>query len=147
ALWTASSLGRTAEVRQLLADGADIHQRERRWKSSPLHAASERGHGEVVGLLLDKGAAVSATSNLGSTPLHWAANEAVTRLLLEHGAEVSAKNNLGESPLHWAAIRGRESVVHLLMDTGADVLSEAKDGRTPEGLATSRGHPQIAAMI
>ena len=103
ALWTAASLGRTEEVRQLLAGGADIEQREEVGGeiSTPLYYAAFEGHEAVVRLLLGKGAKVSVKSIYGWTPLHAAVSgghESVVRLLLAHGADPSAKTKKGYTP-------------------------------------------------
>ena len=37
-----------------------------------LHLASRQGHIEIVIFLLEKGANLESTDNLGRTPLHWA---------------------------------------------------------------------------
>jgi hypothetical protein len=106
-----------AEVRQLLADGADIE---------------ERGQGSNATSLI-------AASRLG--------NEAVVRVLLEHGALTSATTDDGWTPLHYAAFKGREAVVRLLIEHGADASAEDRFGWTPEALANSESYHYIASMI
>ena len=59
-----------------------------------LHRAAERGHEEVVGFLIKKGADVNATANLGWTPLHVAAQKgelSVVKRLVKAGAKVEAR--------------------------------------------------------
>jgi len=41
---------------------------------TPLHDAAEKGHGEVVRLLLEAGADRDARTNNGRTPMHYAQN-------------------------------------------------------------------------
>jgi len=56
---------------------------------TPLILASWMGHTEVVGLLLRKGADVSAKTNIGSTALKLAAergHEKIVALLRKYGA-------------------------------------------------------------
>ncbi|KAJ1476981.1 ankyrin repeat-containing domain protein [Baffinella frigidus] len=60
---------RTAEVRQLLADGADI-ERGGQFHTTPLHGAACSGHADILRLLLEHGADTSATGIGGWTPLH-----------------------------------------------------------------------------
>ena len=68
ALWTAAAQKRTAEVRQLFADGAvNIEERgglggEGRVGPTPLHQAASQGHREVVQLLREAGVGVSAVT-------------------------------------------------------------------------------------
>src|SRR5262245_61069057 len=98
---------------------------------TPLHWAAERGHKDVVEVLLTAGADISAKNGHGGTPLHtavWNANEDVSKLLLSRGAKldiftmaglglkdrlallldkdrklVDAKDPEERTPLHWAA--------------------------------------------
>lgn len=65
--WSAEE-GRLDSVRNLLAQGADLHIRDF-FGETPLHYAAERGHLEVVMALLDAGADASLTDNSHRTPL------------------------------------------------------------------------------
>ena len=150
ALWTAAQDGRVEEVRQLLSEDADIDQRGGPCQSSPLCEAVCHDHEEVVQMLLENGAEVSARSNNGYTPLHCAAlsgHEALALVLLAKGAEVSARSTNGLAPLHCAALCGTEPVARVLLHVGADLQSTTDDGRTAEDIATQYSHPQVAAML
>ena len=68
--WAAEE-GRLDSVRNLLAQGADLHIRDF-FGETPLHYAAERGHLEVVVALLDAGADASLTDNSERTPLRCA---------------------------------------------------------------------------
>ena len=59
---------------------------------TPLHLAADRGHTEVVELLITKGAEVNAQSDGGNTPLDWAvdsahSDEETADLLRKHGGK------------------------------------------------------------
>ncbi|KAJ1473746.1 ankyrin repeat-containing domain protein, partial [Baffinella frigidus] len=103
--WTATSLGRTEEVRRLLAEGADVQDIGEEG-SSLLHAAAAEANEDVLRLLLlQQGSDVLAKDNRGATPLHFAAHagsETSSIVLLEHGADASASDNTGMTPLHYA---------------------------------------------
>ena len=67
-LWTASWLGRTEKVQQLIEAGeADVEATGGPRQSTPLRSASYRGNLEVVKLLIAHGANVSARDSLGAT--------------------------------------------------------------------------------
>ena len=117
ALWTAARDGRADEVEQLLSEEVDIEERGGASVCTPLHVASAMGNDEVV------------------------------LLLLEHGAEVSARNNKGGTPLHYAARHGHSETLRFLLHTGADLQSRNNNGWTPEDLARVYSHPQVVAML
>lgn len=52
-------------------------------------------------------------------------------LLIDKGADVSAKDNSGMTPLHYTAEDGDIYVAELLVASGADVNTKDNDGKTP----------------
>lgn len=81
----------------------------------PLHFGACRGNGEVVRMLLAKGADKDARDASGFTPLHYAASQGQdesSRFLLEARADPTLTDYIGFSPLHWAAFRGHHTPVH-----------------------------------
>ena len=73
---------------------------------TPLHVAAKWGKGNMVGLLLDKGANLEAKTRDGLTPLHCAArsgHENVVDAMLQRGAPISAKTKNGLASLHMAS--------------------------------------------
>ena len=115
--------GRTNEVEQLLAKGADPNALDKEYGWTPLHAAAAGGHLPVVRLLLARGAKVNALDKRGATPLECAArgHTAVVRLLLDHGADPNLAGHPCCRPLRTAAALSRDPrVLTLLLDHGAD---------------------------
>ncbi|KAJ1482796.1 ankyrin repeat-containing domain protein, partial [Baffinella frigidus] len=124
ALWRASLNGHTEEVRRLLAEGADIEGKGGEDECTPLLAAAQTGNDELVLLLLEKGANVSARDNNGWNSLLHAAHigrEGAVRALLNYGAVVSEKDDDGWTALHCAASEGHEAVSRLLLAKGAEL--------------------------
>jgi len=68
----------------------------------PLTLAAESGdHGEMVKLLLEKGAGVNERSSDGNTPLLHAARKGragIVRILAGKGADINAKDNRATPP-------------------------------------------------
>jgi ankyrin repeat protein len=111
----------------------------------PIHDAARNGDlRKVKALLKDHPDLVSSKdSNLGGTPLHWAAisgRKDVAQWLLSMAAEVNARDaNFGRTPLHWAAENGYRDVAELLLANKAAINGKDDDGKTPLHCAASYG--------
>src|SRR4051812_2852802 len=95
-LHDAANKGDVGQIRQLVATGADLGERDAFGTPfTPLHHAAARGHPEAVTVLLELGADPNALAGDGSTALHWAAargdRESVA-LLLAKGADPNIEN-------------------------------------------------------
>ncbi|KAK2024949.1 ankyrin, partial [Colletotrichum zoysiae] len=55
----------------------------------------------------------------------------IVRLLLENGADISALDMEGATALHLASLAGHTEVVELLCAKGADVTAVNQEGSTP----------------
>ena len=103
-----------------------------------LHSAATGRSTNIVGMLLDRGAAIEARGDDGCTALHLAAfwgKEGVVRLLIEAGANVNAKRNDKATPRSLAAAANHESIEKLLLEHGAE---EEGVSRYLDGNAQSR---------
>ena len=129
--WARTPLSRSVSADPELVKAWDIRD------STPLHIAAEKGHSEVVALLLAMGADPNARDIDGHTPLHNAASEGLAELLLKAGAEANAKGEYLYSPLHKAAARGHGPTVRVLFAAGARVNAASRQGWTALHCATS----------
>jgi ankyrin repeat protein len=108
------------------------------------------GSGEVIALLLERGARTNVKDQMGLTPLHHAAgagNGAALKALLAAKADVRAVDNAGSTPLHWAAARGRVDAAHLLLATHAGRDVADGEGQTPLHMAVAAGHTEVARVL
>lgn len=98
----------------------------------PLHMAARAGHAEIVRLLLNNGALVTAVTcnstygpGHGSTPLHFAARSGsldCVEELLAWGADRTQKDLMGQTPYVVAANRGNLGCAAILNPSAAEPM-------------------------
>jgi len=124
--------GDAEAVRALIANGADVKERNITGGDTPLHRAASGGTAEVVEILLEAGALVNARNTFEDAPLHHAARNEnsgeITRALLAGGADLYAGDSDESTPLHWAAREGSVDMVLILLAEGMDVNTQSQWG-------------------
>ncbi|KAF9414536.1 hypothetical protein HW555_007610 [Spodoptera exigua] len=123
-------------------------------KQTPLHLASASGQIEVCKLLLELGANIDATDELGQKPIHAAAqnnyNEVVQLFLQQHPNLVMATTKDGNTCAHIAAIQGSVKVIEELMKfdrTGVISARNKLNDSTPLQLAAEGGHADVVRVL
>jgi serine/threonine-protein phosphatase 6 regulatory ankyrin repeat subunit B len=107
ALDVAALNGQTAKVQRLIADGVEIKRHP-----DALRCAAEKGHFQIVKLLIDKKADVDSHKKPGDTALFVAAREGhsqIVQLLIDKGATVNCKAKDAFTALHGAAQGGHDN--------------------------------------
>lgn len=117
-----------------------------------LHFAAFFNRAEIAGILIHKGADVSAVARnpMKVMPLHSATaahSGEIVRLLLENGASPNVPQEGGWVPLHEAAQIGDKEMVTVLLRHGADPYLRSNDGRTAAEMAKAKGHDEIAELL
>ena len=101
--------------------------------SALLHAATSRGHLEMVKKLLKSGATVDLPTNLGYTALMSAAYNgylSIVLVLLQHSADPDLQDIDGNTALMGAAGGGHEACVQALLRAKANTELLDNDGHT-----------------
>ena len=116
------------------------------------YKAAERGHGEVVRILLDVVDPLNAIRYPGGfSPLYKAAREgniAALEILLEDGRlPFDGRTEKGITPLFAAAAEGRFACVAALLRSGADASITNIDGLLPVDVASRNGHDEVATIL
>jgi hypothetical protein len=148
-LVSAAMDGKLQEVKEALDDGARVDAATEDGLT-PLSWATERGHKEIAGILIEKGAKMDAAGKDGGTPLYnaaWEGHKEIAAMLIARGANVNAANKDGRIPLHNAVIKGHKEIVGMLVARGARVDTANKDGVTPLYWAIGNGHKEIVEVL
>lgn len=135
-IFKAAEAGDICRVQDLIAQGADVNKLRDSccWSQTPLYYAAEKGHRDIVQLLLDHGADVNLKNEIGHTALYEAAETGRTeavQILLEMGARVDLQSRDGLTPLHVAAQAGNTAMVQILLNKGSFINQPDNYGYTP----------------
>ena len=92
-------------------------------RTTALIWAAEKGHADMVKLLLENDATASFGDRYGSSAIHHAAANGfagVIEVLAHGGANIESENHRGARPLHVAAQFGQSEAAETLLSLGAD---------------------------
>eukprot|EP00439_Symbiodinium_sp_Y106_P069532 s1754_g11.t6 len=115
---------------------------------TPLHAASERGHLQLVRFLLGTRSELTASRKM-EMPVHLAARQghaSVLQLLLSKRAGVSQQSELG-TPLHAAIMSGCRNTTELLLKRKAPVHERDSKGNQALHVAAKYGDMTMVQML
>jgi ankyrin repeat protein len=151
-LHQAAEDGDSAEVKRLIAQGADVNasDQEHKDKVTPLCVAAGEGYAEIVKILLERGANVDANDSHGYTPLFyaiWSEDEQTVRNLISADANVNVEPKDDVSPLYYAVWQDHVGIVRVLLDAGAKARPEDFRGWSPFQFALEQGNPAIVTLL
>ncbi|HKO97555.1 MAG TPA: ankyrin repeat domain-containing protein [Pyrinomonadaceae bacterium] len=145
ALHLAAFHGHASVVEELLSF-LPMHEYETDPQRPLLPWTVNKGHLNIVRILLDTGAPIDSSSpGDGSTALHVAAFKGrpdIVEMLVKAKASINCQMTDGFTPLHLAAQGGHIEIVKTLLATGADVYATTSRRYTPLHSATQERHPE-----
>jgi ankyrin repeat protein len=115
----------------------------------PLHIAAQKGHADIIRLLVEKGAKVDMPDEQGHTPLFHAADKGMVEAvatLLDLGADIHHISHTSRTALFGAAMRNHTEVIELLLDRGADPNATV-NGSTALFYAVGNGHYDAVKLL
>jgi ankyrin repeat protein len=149
-LLAAAQQANAAEVRALLAAGADANARASDG-STPLLYAAHFADADSVQALLGAKADPNLANRYGVAPMHEAALRAdasLLKTLIAAGAKVDLALPQGETPLMLASRTSGVEAVRLLIEHGANVnVVEQWQGQTPLMYAAAYDRGEVAAAL
>ncbi|XP_063407826.1 inversin-like [Mytilus trossulus] len=149
-LLEAATIGRVAELKLCLANGANIDYRKEYGGWTALMLAARFGHVEVCRLLLENRCETDITSGGGWTALMLVARGGhveVCRLLLENRCKTDITDVRGWTALMSAASEGHVEVCQLLLENRCKTDITYVDGKTALHLAAEWGYLQTTRCL
>lgn len=143
---TAIVTGNIAALKQHIAAGSNLNEKDPIGGSSPLITACLFGKTEMAKLLMNAGVELNFQNNDGSTPLHTAAffcRPEIVQLLLAKGANKTIKNKYGQTA--YETVAGEFANVKAVYETIGKML--APMGLKLDNAYIEKTRPQIAAML
>lgn len=148
-LVTAAFANDLDQVKELLAKGEDVNEREDDGTTA-LDLAVSHGNLEMVQWLLSRGANARATHTNGETALFWLTEDNAVptlQLLLQAGLDVDHADNDGNTPLLRFSSYGTYAVVKALVEQGANVNLANKIGRSALMEASANGSTESVRIL
>ena len=119
---------------------------------TPMHAATEAGHANIISLLIEHGADIEARSKSinGGTPLNraaWDGRLEIGQYLLDHGADINARDSQHHTPLIHAAVEGKVEFARVLLERGAEINARSNYGGSALSRAAQYGYTQVVRLL
>eukprot|EP00293_Proteomonas_sulcata_P019550 CAMPEP_0184295290 /NCGR_PEP_ID=MMETSP1049-20130417/6182_1 /TAXON_ID=77928 /ORGANISM="Proteomonas sulcata, Strain CCMP704" /LENGTH=475 /DNA_ID=CAMNT_0026603759 /DNA_START=68 /DNA_END=1492 /DNA_ORIENTATION=- len=147
----ASKAGDVAQLKRLVAQGADPNAKERSILGfHAIHYAVKGSHHLVVDFLLSKGADLNSMSGEPYGVLHYAAELDSGRLaqkFISLGVNTSVEGFGYETPLYNAIEKGKIAPFEVLLDNGADVNHTDRWHTAPLHKAAMFGRPDMIERL
>ncbi|KAL7946830.1 natch and ankyrin domain protein [Trichoderma barbatum] len=137
-LHLAAYLGNVTWAKLLIGEHTRAISRKDNYGRTPLSWAVNRGHRDMVQLLIDHGARINVKDRSDLTALHIAVtgqHKDIVSVLIDRGARLESKSEHGDTPLIRAIQANSREIIQILLEHGARVNKLP----TPPGVASLRG--------
>ena len=140
-----------ARVKELIRQGVNVSELDANG-DAPLVMAAYEGLTEIVRLLLEAGADVTAVDpGMKATALHAAAYAGRTeaaKLLIQYKIEIDKQGPYnGYTALHDAIWQGHAETARVIVEAGANLTRKNHQGQTPLEFARARGHQELITLL
>lgn len=144
--------GKVEDVKHIIEAGVEVNAVLSYMQLTPLSLASYQGYVDIIALLLDNGADISAQNKnqYETTALIEAAQRGhldAVKLLLERGADINQRDGFGDPALNWATYYGHKEVVQFLIASKAELTVIGSGGGTALNTAIAQGHTEIEQIL
>ncbi|XP_052073385.1 uncharacterized protein LOC127711392 [Mytilus californianus] len=148
-LYVASYFGSLHLVKFVLKH-SNVQLKDDQDEYPPLIASCERGHEEVVKLLIDKEANANQSGHLGTTPTIAAIQNNhmnLVKILIDNGADINKDDHNGMTPFLWACVLQREDIVNFLIDKEANINETSRDGSSSLFWCCVMGYQELVCLL
>ena len=117
---------------------------------TPIHAAAQAGHGDILSLLIQHGADVNCWGHLNRTPLFSAMESGrpdTGQILLDHGADIEARDIFDDTALVYATVMGYIEFARMLLERGAMINARCDSDRTALHFAADQGRTDFVRLF
>lgn len=164
-LWIAAADNNIEKVKEFL-ESPNLTPNSRDQNGyTPIHAAAEYAHLDLLKYLIDHGGDVNVKDSDGDTPLHACEQVSVAEKLVELGANLDAKNDEDQTPLEKAEedadfpelidfLRKKSGIEQTLPDAGLELpenmhvsLKSTTEDQIPEQHISEEQRERLADII
>ena len=149
-LYYAAKLGFRDLAEHLISEHPEYVNTRGVAEETPIHAAANAGHVDLLSLLLEHGADADDRDLIDHTPLHvasWSGKIDAGQFLLDRGADIHARDSEDWTALHLAALRGHVEFAQMLLERGAVVDARCDQGRTSLYRAVNGDNVQLVRLL
>ena len=116
-----------------------------------VHYAANKGNIRILKKLIENGADIDASTNIGKNVMHLAAEgnqpSMLIYLITEKQQSSQSADENGSTPLHWACYSGAEEAVDFLLNLNVNIDQQDKEKWTPLHLAANEGREKIVLKL